>query len=65
MIALITVISSFQGLEVIQNEICGTEEPLIDYSHGYGSQVLINLLITGNAVPHLFNEKRDVGGMSE
>lgn len=55
----------FQGLEVIQNEICGTEEPLIDYSHGYGSQVLINLLITGNAVPHLFNEKRDVGGMSK
>jgi hypothetical protein len=52
-------------LEVIENEICGTEEPLIDYSHGYGSQVLINLLITGNAVPHLFNEKRDVGGMSK
>lgn len=53
-----------RGLEVIQNEICGTEEPLIDYSHGYGSQVLINLLITGNAVPYLFNEKRDVGGLT-
>ncbi|KAK7573919.1 hypothetical protein V9T40_011110 [Parthenolecanium corni] len=53
-----------RGLETIQNEISGTDEPLIDYSHGYGSQAIINLLITGNAVPHLFNETRDVGGMT-
>lgn len=38
-------------------------EPLICHTFGYGSQSLINLLLTGKAVQHVFDNVQDIGGM--
>lgn len=40
-------------------------EPFIDGEYGYGSQCLINLMITGRAVAHVWNHDQDVGGLSK
>lgn len=39
-------------------------EPLIDEIYGYGSQSLINLMITGQAVTYVWDNEQDVGGLS-
>lgn len=41
-----------------------TSDPLIDETYGYGSQSLINLMITGRAVTYVWDNVQDVGGLS-
>lgn len=41
-----------------------TSDPLIDETYGYGSQSLINLMITGRAVTYVWDNYQDVGGLS-
>lgn len=52
-----------KGLENVLNEISDTSEPLIHSAFGYGSQSLINLMLTGRAVQHVFDNDQDIGGM--
>lgn len=52
-----------KGIENLLNEIVDTSEPVIHSSFGYGSQSLINLMLTGKAVAHVFDNDQDVGGM--
>lgn len=54
-----------QKLENINAELLDTSEPLIHNTYGYGSQGLINLMITGQAVPHVWDHDKDVGGLSK
>lgn len=52
-----------KGLEQLQGEVTDPGEPLIDGEYGYGSQCLINLMITGRAVAHVWNHDQDIGGL--
>jgi ubiquitin carboxyl-terminal hydrolase MINDY-3/4 len=52
-----------KGIESVLNEISDTSEPLIHSSFGYGSQSLINLMLTGRAVQHVFDNEQDIGGL--
>lgn len=52
-----------KGIDNVLNENSDTSEPLIDSSFGYGSQSLINLMLTGRAVQHVFDNDQDLGGM--
>lgn len=54
----------FQGLESVNGEVSDTSEPLIHGTYGYGSQALINLMLTGYAVPYVWDNEQDVGGLS-
>lgn len=54
-----------RGLETIKTELNDSTEPLIDDTYGYGSQSLINLMLTGSATAHVFDNFEDVGGLSE
>lgn len=54
----------FQGLENLLSEVSDTSEPLIHGTYGYGSQALINLMLTGRAVPYVWDNEQDVGGLS-
>ena len=54
-----------QGAEQIQDEMSDSSESLIDVVHGYGSQSLINLMLTGRAVGHVWDNEQDVGGLSK
>nr|CAH8848353.1 unnamed protein product [Trichobilharzia regenti] len=52
------------GLQSLKNEMNGEMEALIDPVHGHASQCLINLLITGESTPYLFDGERDLGGFT-
>lgn len=52
-----------KSAEHLINEIGDISEPLICHTFGYGSQSLINLLLTGKAVQHVFDNVQDIGGM--
>lgn len=52
-----------KGIENMLNEISDTSEPLIHSSFGFGAQSLINLMLTGKAVAHVFDNDQDIGGM--
>lgn len=54
---------SSQKLVNIIAELLDTSEPLIHNTYGYGSQGLINLMLTGQAVPHVWDHDKDVGGL--
>lgn len=54
-----------RGVESIKTELNDVMEPLIDNTYGYGSQSLINLMLTGSATAHVFDNFEDVGGLSE
>ena len=54
-----------QGIEQIHEEMSDPSESLIDIIHGYGSQSLINLMLTGRAVGHVWDHEQDVGGLSK
>lgn len=60
----ITFIVSQKLVNVIA-ELLDTSEPLIHNTYGYGSQGLINLMLTGQAVPHVWDHDKDVGGLSK
>lgn len=38
---------------------------LIHEIYGHGSQALINLMLTGRAVAHVWDNDQDVGGLSK
>lgn len=52
-----------RGVENVKAELNDPSEPLIDNTYGYGSQSLINLMLTGSATAHVFDNFEDVGGM--
>jgi hypothetical protein len=52
-----------KGLDTLLNEVSDTSEPLICHTFGYGSQSLINLMLTGHAVQNVFDNEQDIGGM--
>jgi len=52
-------------VEQIRSEMNDPTEPLIDGTYGYGSQSLINLMLTGRAVGHVWDHDQDVGGLSK
>lgn len=64
-ISPILTIFIFKGLEQLHLEVTDPAEPMIDCEYGYGSQCLINLMITGRAVAHVWNHDQDVGGLSQ
>ena len=49
----------------MEAEILDSSECLIESTYGYGSQSLINLMLTGRAVGHVWDHEQDVGGLSE
>ncbi|KAF5272059.1 hypothetical protein FQR65_LT05041 [Abscondita terminalis] len=51
-----------KGVDYVRSESDSTD-PLIDETYGYGSQSLINLLITGRAVTYVWDNYQDVGGL--
>lgn len=54
----------FQSIKNIISELLDTSEPLIHSEYGYASQGLINLMLTGRAVAHVWDHDKDVGGLS-
>ncbi|XP_017850917.1 ubiquitin carboxyl-terminal hydrolase MINDY-3 homolog [Drosophila busckii] len=52
-----------KGTEQVTSEISDTSEPLIHSTYGYGAQSLINLMLTGRAVAHVWDNEQDVGGL--
>ncbi|KAH8421253.1 hypothetical protein KR009_007017 [Drosophila setifemur] len=52
-----------KGAEQVATEISDTSEPLIHSTYGYGAQSLINLMLTGRAVAHVWDNEQDVGGL--
>lgn len=52
-----------KGVDQIKNEMEDPNEPLIDGTHGHGSQSLINLLLTGHAVSNVWDNDKDVSGL--
>ncbi|XP_055371103.1 ubiquitin carboxyl-terminal hydrolase MINDY-3 homolog [Condylostylus longicornis] len=52
-----------KGVENVQTELSDTSEPLIHNTYGYGSQGLINLMLTGRAVSYVWDNDQDVGGL--
>ncbi|KAJ9600934.1 hypothetical protein L9F63_000881 [Diploptera punctata] len=62
LLLLYSVIST-KGVEQIRSEMNDPAEPLIDGTYGYGSQSLINLMLTGRAVGHVWDHDQDVGGL--
>lgn len=58
------MISLLQGVEALHSEITDPAEPFIDCEYGYGSQSLINLMITGRAVAHVWDYDQDICGLS-
>lgn len=52
-----------KGVENVNSELSDTSEPLIHNTYGYGSQALINLMLTGRAVAHVWDNDQDVGGL--
>ncbi|XP_044763826.1 ubiquitin carboxyl-terminal hydrolase MINDY-3 homolog [Coccinella septempunctata] len=51
-----------KGVEQVKIESESTD-PLIDETYGYGSQSLINLMITGRATTYVWDNEQDVGGL--
>uniref|UniRef100_A0A182SP64 Ubiquitin carboxyl-terminal hydrolase MINDY n=1 Tax=Anopheles maculatus TaxID=74869 RepID=A0A182SP64_9DIPT len=64
LLLLYTVLQT-KGLEHILSEMSDPNESLIHDTYGCGSQALINLMLTGRAVPHVWDNEQDVGGMSK
>jgi len=52
-----------KGIDHVKNEMEDPSEPLIDGTHGHGSQSLINLVLTGNAVSNVWDNDKDVSGL--
>uniref|UniRef100_A0A182P181 Ubiquitin carboxyl-terminal hydrolase MINDY n=1 Tax=Anopheles epiroticus TaxID=199890 RepID=A0A182P181_9DIPT len=62
LLLLYTVLQT-KGLDRILSEMSDPTESLIHDTYGCGSQALINLMLTGRAVPHVWDNEQDVGGM--
>lgn len=59
------VFIEMQKVQNIIGELLDSSEPLIHDTYGCGSQGLINLMLTGQAVPHVWDFDQDVGGLSK
>lgn len=55
----------FKGIEALHCEVTDPSEPFVDCEFGYGSQSLINLMISGRAVAHVWNYDQDICGLSK
>ncbi|XP_008550911.1 ubiquitin carboxyl-terminal hydrolase MINDY-3 homolog [Microplitis demolitor] len=62
LLLLYTVVCT-KGLEGMVNEMSDPSDPAIDSTYGYGSQSLINLMLTGRAVGHVWDHDQNVGGL--
>ncbi|XP_034950258.1 ubiquitin carboxyl-terminal hydrolase MINDY-3 homolog [Chelonus insularis] len=62
LLLLYTVVST-KGIPGMRSEMSDPSEPAIDSTYGYGSQSLINLMLTGRAVGHVWDHDQDVGGL--
>ncbi|XP_031560557.1 ubiquitin carboxyl-terminal hydrolase MINDY-3-like isoform X2 [Actinia tenebrosa] len=52
-----------RGISTIKDEMGDPGEPLVDENFGFGSQTLINLLMTGQAVSNVWNLSKEVSGL--
>lgn len=52
-----------KGVENVKSELSDSSDPLIHAVYGYGSQGLINLMLTGRAVGHVWDDVQHVGGL--
>jgi len=52
-----------KGIESIKSEMEDVGEPLVDINFGYGSQTLINLMLTGHSVSNVWDSSREVSGL--
>lgn len=52
-----------KGIKQINNEIEDINEPLIDGVYGHASQSLINLMLTGKAVSHVWDHEKELMGL--
>lgn len=64
LLLLYTVVCT-KGIPGMRSEMSDPTEPAIDSTYGYGSQSLINLMLTGRAVSHVWDHDQDVGGLSK
>lgn len=62
LLLLYSVILS-KGVDVVEDELSELSDPLIHSTYGYGSQGLINLMLTGRAVAHVWDHEQVVGGL--
>lgn len=62
LLLLYSVILS-KGISVVEAELSELSDPLIHSTYGYGSQGLINLMLTGRAVAHVWDHDQVVGGL--
>lgn len=62
LLLLYSVILS-KGVDVVEEELSELSDPLIHSVYGYGSQGLINLMLTGRAVAHVWDHDQVVGGL--
>ncbi|KAJ8687407.1 hypothetical protein QAD02_023201 [Eretmocerus hayati] len=52
-----------KGIPEMKSEISDLTDPLIHSTFGYGSQSLINLILSGRAVSNVWDHDQDVGGL--
>lgn len=52
-----------KGVATVEAELAELSDPLIHSTYGYGSQGLINLMMTGRAVAHVWDHEQSVGGL--
>lgn len=62
LLLLYSVILS-KGVTTVEMELSELSDPLIHSTYGYGSQGLINLMLTGRAVAHVWDHDQVVGGL--
>ncbi|KAG7303793.1 hypothetical protein JYU34_010689 [Plutella xylostella] len=62
LLLLYSVILS-KSVDVVEDELSELSDPLIHSTYGYGSQGLINLMLTGRAVAHVWDHDQVVGGL--
>ncbi|RLU18628.1 hypothetical protein DMN91_008985 [Ooceraea biroi] len=60
---LLYTVMCTKGVSEICFEMSDPTEPMIDSTYGYGSQSLINLMLTGRAVSHVWDHDQDIGGL--
>ncbi|EDO42424.1 predicted protein, partial [Nematostella vectensis] len=52
-----------RGIDTIKQEMEDSNEPLVDPHFGHGSQTLINLLITGYGVSHIWDHSKNIASL--
>lgn len=60
---LLYTVMCTKGVSEICFEMSDPTEPMIDSTYGYGSQSLINLMLTGRAVSHVWDHDQDISGL--